>query len=112
MRNKWDQSLVVEIFYRYGRIRPIPKNYEFVGVIEGFLPNIGVIGILVQNGTLRAGDRIAFELPLEFVEEEITSLELNKEAVGEVGAGCKAGVKTNLQKAQARDGVRVYRITH
>jgi translation elongation factor EF-1alpha len=62
----------------------------------------------LESGVLRAGDRIAYELPVDFTEEDVTSLQLNDHDVEEAHAGDYVGLKTKLSKQQARRGVRVF----
>jgi translation elongation factor EF-1alpha len=64
----------------------------------------------LESGVLRAGDRVAYELPVDFIEETVTSLRLNDQVVEEANAGDYVGLKTTLNKQQARDGLRVYRV--
>ena len=56
------------------------------------------------------GDRIAFELPVEFEEQVIESLQLDDVPVTEVLEGQVAGIKTPFTKDQLRKGTPVYRV--
>jgi hypothetical protein len=47
------------------------------------------LGIRLDSGVLCAGDRIANEQPVDFVEEDVTSLQLNGQDVEEAGAMCR-----------------------
>jgi hypothetical protein len=60
---------------------------------------------------LHVGDRVAYEGPVDFIEEDVTSLQLSDQAVEEARSGDHAGLKTALSKEQARKGIRVYRVT-
>lgn len=64
----------------------------------------------IEDGMLRKGDRVAYELPVDFLEENVESLQLDGKPVEELSKGAVAGVKTTLKKHQARKGIRVYRI--
>lgn len=110
MRNGWQPEHVKPIFSGNGRILPVPVHYEPVGVIERFIENRGVVGISVTEGALRHGDRIAFELPVEFVEQDIETLQIDNQQVEEVNVGSLAGAQTVLTKGQARVGTRVFRV--
>lgn len=57
------------------------------------------------------GDRIAYKLPVDFVEEVVTSLRLDDQDIEEAHVGDHAGLKTILDKHQARQNVHVYRVT-
>lgn len=85
-------------------------HYEFIGSVEHFRPNIEVVSVRIKAGELRQGDRIAFELPVEFEEQEVESLQVNKESVEVAEVGMLAGLLTHLTKEQAKKGVRVFRL--
>ena len=106
----WKHEDVAGLFVTDGRIHPIPSHYELIGVIDGYWEKASVLGLRVQTGEVRVGDRVAFELPVEFAEEEIVSLRLDEESVDRAATGMHVGVRTNLTKQQARKGVRVYRV--
>jgi DUF971 family protein len=79
-------------------------------VIERYWEKVGVVGIRVVEAAVQQGDRIAYELPIDYVEQEVQSLQAERLAVASAAAGVLAGVKTNLTKKQARTGVRVFRV--
>jgi hypothetical protein len=110
-RNHWDREATKAVFYRTGVIEPKPSSYEYMGRIEDFLPDLGVVGVRIEEGVLRRQDRIAFELPVEFVEQTVDSLQFEHKDVERVETGHEAGIKTDLQKREARKGVRVFRVT-
>jgi hypothetical protein len=51
--------------------------------------------------------RIAYKLPVDFAEEDITCLEVGNSPVDEAPAGAQAGVKTSLVH-QLRKGTKLY----
>ncbi len=106
----WHHDDVAEIFVTSGRVRPIPAHYEFVGVVDEFWPQAGALGVRLESGTLTAGDRIAYELSVDFFEEEITSLQVDQKDSSTAGPGDYPGIKTKLNKDQARKNVRVYKV--
>jgi hypothetical protein len=112
LRNGWDYSEIKELFYKTGRIDPVPSHYEFLGTIEEFWETIGVVGVRIEAGHLRNGDRVAFELPVEFAEQDVVSLEVDKQQVAEADAGLLVGIKTELTKDQARKKVRVFSVNN
>jgi hypothetical protein len=79
---------VKELFYLSGRIEPIPKHYEFIGVVERFWERVDAVGVRMEASILTRGDRIAFKLPVEFEEQAVQS----------------------LQKEQLKKGTRVFRL--
>jgi hypothetical protein len=110
LKNDWQPEHVKPLFYKSGRISPVPEHYEFVGVIERFIPSLGVLGLKVMADKVEQGDRLAFDLPIEFQEQNVESLEVDNEPVDKAEEGSLAGIKTILTKAQARNGVRVFRV--
>lgn len=110
IQNKWKHEDIKELFYKVGRISIIPSHYEFIGTIQRFIPQAGILGIQIEASNLRLGDRIAFELPVVFEEQELESLEFNNHPVTIGEIGMIVGTKTNLTKEDARTGVRVYKI--
>jgi len=62
----------------------------------------------IEENEIRLGDRISFELPIEFEEQNVESLQIDGEAVDLALPGKTAGIKTNLTKEQAKKGVRVF----
>ena len=68
------------------------------------------MSIKLENSSLKKGNRIAYELPVDFIEEEITSLQLDGKTVDEINQGQIAGIKTTLTKEQVKKGIKVYLI--
>jgi hypothetical protein len=109
VKNDWQHEQVIDLFYRSGVIRAIPTHYELVGTVENYYDQVSVAAIRV-SGPVRAGDTLAFELPIEWEEREITSMEINNQPVDESSKGDLIGVKTDLTKEQAKVGMSVYRV--
>jgi hypothetical protein len=110
MKHDWKPEHVKGLFMSFGRIKPVPTHYEFIGVVENFWERVGAVGVRVQAAVLREGDRIAFELPIEYEEQEVASLQVENRQVATAEVSMLAGIKTNLTKMQLRKGVRAYRI--
>jgi hypothetical protein len=106
----WRVEDVKPLFFATGRIEPVPVHYEFVGLIEHFWEKVGVVGVRLQSGEVAEGDRIAFELPIEFEEQIASSLQVENEQVKLASASQLVGIKTNLSKHQLRNGIRVFRV--
>lgn len=104
----WTPEVVKPLFQRNGRILPIPAHYMPVGTVTKFYPQVQAVEIDLV-GEVRAGDRIAFEGPVEFLEQEIASLQVNRQPV-ESAQGGRAGVQVAFTKEQMRAGIRVYRV--
>jgi len=106
----WSHDQVSELFYREGYIEPIPVHYEYVGNVEHYWEQNSVVGIRINGATLRHGDRVAFELPVEFDEQEVKSLQIEKTPVEVAKRGELAGVLTSFTKQQLPKRTRVFRI--
>lgn len=110
VRNSWTHDQILDVFYRVGRIQPVPDHYEYVGSIEHFWPKPQAVGVRVSGGTLRGGDRVAFEFPIEFVEQQVDRIEIDNQQVAEGPAGSLAAFKTLWSQVEMRKGMRVFRI--
>jgi hypothetical protein len=106
----WLHDDIAGLFISNGRIQPIPAHYEFIGLVDEYWEKASALGLRMESGVVRAGDRIAYDLPVDFIEEDVTSLQLNDQDVQEAHAGDYVGLKTKLSKQQAHKGVRVYRL--
>ena len=107
---RWKPDYVQSLFYTPGRIDAVPTHYELAGEVEHYWDRVGVVGIRITDASLHPGDRIAFQLPVDYFEQEVASLEVERQPVNEAPVGMLAGVKTQLPKGDARKGVRVFRI--
>lgn len=65
------------------------------------------IGVQLAAKGLRIGDRLAHELPVDFAEEDVTSLEVDNKPVDEAPAGARVGIKTGLIH-KLRKGTKLY----
>jgi hypothetical protein len=111
LKNTWNPEYVRPLFYQSGRIEPIPTHYQFLGIVERFWPEASAIGIRIEEVELGLGDRIAFELPVEFEEQVVESLQVDGEPVERADVGQFAGIKTHLTEEQVKKkGVRVFRV--
>jgi hypothetical protein len=108
----WSAEQTVPVLYRTGRIVPIPANYEPLGEVDAYWEQPGALALRLGEQPSRAGQAIAYELAVDFVQEQVTSLQLDGQDVIEVPPGSHVGVKTTLTKAQARKGTRVYLLTN
>jgi hypothetical protein len=110
LKHDWTHDQVAGAFYRNGFIEAVPLHYKYIGTVERFIEKIGVVGILMKEGELKVGDCIAFELPIEFEEQRVTSLEFENEPVESAQADMLVGTQTTLTKDQLKVGVRVFRV--
>lgn len=114
VRNKrrwgWPDETVTPLFEQNGRIEPLPTHYEEVGVIDGFFEKAGVVAISVTNEGFSVGDELAFRLPIEYLEQIVESIHVDDESVQRAASDQRVGIRTELTRAQARNGVLVYRL--
>jgi hypothetical protein len=106
----WHADDVASLFMMPGRVQPIPVHYEFIGIVHECWPRASALGIRLDSGTLGVGNRVAYESPVDFIEEDVISLQLDGKDVAQASAGDYIGIRTKLTKHQARDGLRVYRV--
>lgn len=110
LANGWTHEHVRDLFYRSGRIRPLPDHYGPLGTVEKFRDKIGVVSVRLNEGELGLHDRIAFDLPWGFEEHVVESLQVEGAPVDPAPEGSLAGIKTPLTKEKAKPGTRVYKV--
>lgn len=69
-----------------------------------------MVGVRIKETALSAGDRIAFELPVDFEEQAIESLQVENQQVERAQLSMLAGIKTQLTKKHLPKGTRVFRV--
>jgi hypothetical protein len=110
VKHAWTHDQVAKLFYQNGFIEAVPLHYKYLGTVERFIKERGIVGILVKEGELRLGDRIAFELFIEFEEQDVRSLQFENKLIEIAQAGMIVGTETKLTKEQLKLGVRVFRV--
>lgn len=108
-RNGWKHENVRGIFFRTGRIHTVPDHYELVGEVAKFYPQAGVVSVEVTDAPILLNDRIAFALPIEFVEQDVSSLQQGKVDTEKVESG-RAGIKAEFGRSDLKEGTLVYRV--
>lgn len=106
IRHKWRPEYVKGLFLQAGRIEPVPSHYKLIGSVERYLDKIRVVGIRIGAEALRVGDHVAFEMPIDFEEQEVASLQLDHTPVMTAEPPALAGIKTHLEKVNI--GTKVY----
>lgn len=109
LRLGWAHDQVADLFYAPGVIQPVPSHYRPVGTIGRFFGRAGALTVDLTAPIAR-GDTLAYELPIDFAEERVTSLQLGGAAVDSGRPGQEIGLATRLAREQARRGVRVFRV--
>jgi hypothetical protein len=90
IRNGWKPENVKPMFYQRGRIGAIPLHYQYLGDVKQVWKKAGAASIQLQGERLRKGNLIAFQMPVEFIEQTIESLRLNDNSVTEAPSGVKS----------------------
>lgn len=108
--NGWRPEQVKPIFYRKGRIEPIPENYEYAGNVVKIWPERGTIGIVLAAKELKVGERVSFEFPTEFVEQQVSSLQVDGKPVSQTVASNNTGIQLEGGLPKLKEGMRVFRV--
>lgn len=108
LKNSWKPEDVKPVFYRSGRIEPLPGHYRNLGRVKQVWKN--AFSIQIEQEELRLGEAIAFEFPVDFEERKVKSLQLNNTAVQSAATGAEVGVQTTEVVPDLREGIRVFRI--
>lgn len=109
-RNGWKPEHVKPIFYRKGRIEPVPTNYEPAGEIVKIWPERGTIGIVLAAKELKVGERVSFEYPTELIEYQTSSLQVDGKAVSKAIATNNTGIQLEGGLPKLKEGMRVFRV--
>ncbi len=107
-KHGWRSEDVKPVFYRTGRIEAVPQHYEYLGKIAKAWTD--KFGVIIEQGELRAGDRVAIEFPIEFEEVAVGSIHVKDQKVEEATVGDPAGILWPTGKPKLREGMRVFRI--
>jgi putative protease len=81
---------------------------EKVGTVQKFFAKPGVAAIEVISGILKIGDKLHFKGHTTDFEENITSMQVDKEPVEEAKPGDLIGIKV---KERVRENDIVYKVT-
>jgi hypothetical protein len=106
---QWPKEAVQGIFYRVGRIEPIPDHYHYIGtVLEGKLweKAFGINPIMIIN----VGDSLSVETDDTFEEFNVESLQINKESVKSAPISSDCGIGFPDASKKFHKGARVFKI--
>ena len=78
-----------------------------VGVVVNFYANPSVAAIKVTGGSIRKGDLLKYKGSTTDFTEEVTSMEIENQAIEEAKSGDLVGVKV---KERVREKDKVYRV--
>lgn len=111
-KNKWSTEHVKPLFYRSGRILSVPNHYEYIGKVSRIWPEAEVVGIVLECGSIKVGGMIGIELPIEYEEFQVETIQIDDASAEEATVGDRAGVKINLNEIPVKSGMKVYAITN
>lgn len=104
---KWPQEMVKPIFYRIGRIEPIPEHYSEIGkIVKTWEKAIGII----PTRPIAVEDRLAIETGDTFEEIIVTSLKVDDLYVSKADANSSCGIGSENASKRFREGARVFRV--
>jgi hypothetical protein len=106
----WVSKVIQDLFYTPGRMQKYPTHYEPVGEIVNFYREINVVEIIVKTSSLKKGERVGYMIDSGFLEEEISSLQVDHKDVDEALAGKNCGIKTLFSKEQIKNKTIVYKV--
>ena len=108
----WDPEVIRTLFYNNGKISNVPSNYKPIGKIFTYLEGQKIVGIEVTDRKLYKGQHIGYKLPSGFLEEEVSSLQIDSKDVQKAIPGESAGIKTIYSKNELKKGLMVYEVIH
>jgi hypothetical protein len=106
-KHGWRPDDVKPVFYKKGRIDPVPEHYQLLGKVAKVWT--GKFGIVMEAGTLSIGETISVEFPIEFEEVKVESIMVDKVPVESCKAGDQVGLLWPTDKPKLREGLRVFR---
>ncbi len=87
----------------------LPLHYTPVGEVHNSLPDKGVVIVeLTEGRAVAVGERLGFVGPVEFAEEEISSIQFEDEQRQVSPEAGRIGLKTALTKDELRKGTPVF----
>jgi hypothetical protein len=104
----WRHENVKPLFYQNGRIFPVPGHYQFIGTVAKAWTD--KLGVVISQGELQVGDRIAVEFPIDFEEAPVDSIHVKDLSVERAKMGEPAGLRWPTGKPKVREGLRVFRV--
>ncbi len=106
----WSPQHVQNRFEADGRMSPLPTHYQRVGTVAKYWPKVSVVSVDLTEGPISVGERVAYVASAEFLEEEITSVEIDGKSVSSASGSQRVGIKTNYPKEELPVGTQVCRV--
>jgi len=109
IRNKealgWPEAVVLPIFYRPGRIEPVPEHYHEIGkIVKVWQSALGI----VPSAQIRVGARFAIQVGDTFEEIVSESLQVESQQVEAASPGSNCGIACEDASGRFREGMRVF----
>jgi hypothetical protein len=105
----WPPEVVLPVFYRVGRIEPIPEHYQEIGrIIKVWKNAFGIRPVMA----ISVGTRLAVELGDAFLEFNVESLQISNKPVETCPPGSDCGVQLCNCSEKVREGARVYLVAN
>ena len=104
----WQHQHVKSLFYQNGRINPVPNHYQFIGTVAKAWTD--KFGVVISQGEVQVGDRIAVEFPIDFEEVSVDSIQVNNVSVERAKVGEPAGLPCPTGNPKVREGQQVFRV--
>ena len=108
MKWKWNPKAIQELFYQCGRMPNIPAIYKPIGKIVKYWEKPCAVGVQISENKLHKGERIGYVTSGGYLEEDVSSLQVENQDVEEAVPGQLAGIKTMYHKNLLRKGTIVY----
>jgi len=108
----WQYEHIKPLFVQNGFVEPIPTHYQLIGTIDEYWKKSNAIGVNIIYGCeLHRNDKIAYEFDIEFEEQVVASLQVNKTPVEVAKSGELAGIEIDakIPIEQVRKGIRIYK---
>jgi hypothetical protein len=107
MKWKWNLKAIQELFYQRGRMSNIPAIYKPIGKIVKYWEKPGAVGVQISENKLHKGERIGYVTSGGYLEEDVSSLQVESQDVEAAVPGQLAGIKTMYPKNVLRNGTIV-----
>lgn len=100
---KWSRSAVMDVFYT-PRVAPVvPSHYSLAGTMTKLWTEASVISIQFENDqAVGIGDRVGFALADRYLEQEVKSIQMDKQQIQQAAPGALIGMKTGFLSLLAK----------
>ncbi len=110
MKYGWPPEAIQDLFYVKGVMSRIPTFYKPLGTINNYYKEQSVIAIKVSDEALRKGQRVAYITPERYLEEEVSSIKVDRQSVEKALTEQLATIKTIYPSELLKRGMIVYTV--